>query len=214
MLVAIGISDLNASELQIRTNNKYKLQLYPSPTGCSIKLTKMETQTQANETSAVKALFVKMAVSSWETQISRVNDLLEKLSDEELNQETAPGRNTGTYLLGHLIAVNDRLLPLFGFEESRYPELENIFLTLPDKSGILKPSVHELRIYWREVNAKLAAHFNKMQPEDWFTKHTAVSPEDFAKEPHRNKLNVLMNRTSHHSYHLGQLTFLVKKQDG
>ena len=171
----------------------------------------METQTQANETASVKALFVKMAVSAWQTQISRVNDLVEKLSDEELKQETAPGRNTGTYLLGHLTAVNDHLLSLFGFEESLYPELENIFLSQPDKSGIDKPSTQELRKYWANVNAKLTEHFNKMQPGDWFTKHTAVTEEDFAKEPHRNKLNVLMNRTSHLSYHLGQLIFLVKK---
>lgn len=171
----------------------------------------METQTQANEAAVVKALFVKMAVSAWQTQISRMNDLLEKLSDEELQQEVAPGRNTATYLLGHLTATNDHLLPLFGFEESLYPELENIFLSQPDKSGIAKPSVQELRKYWANVNAKLAEHFNKMQPGDWFTKHTAVTEEEFAKEPHRNKLNVLMNRTSHQSYHLGQLNFLVKR---
>jgi uncharacterized damage-inducible protein DinB len=171
----------------------------------------MKTQSQANEAAAVKALFVKMAMSAWQTQISRVNDLIAKLSDEELSQETAPGRNTGTYLLGHLTAVNDYLLSLFGFEDGLYPELENIFVTLPDKSGIAKPSNQELRKYWANVNAKLTEHFNKMQPDDWFTKHTAVTEEDFAKEPHRNKLNVLMNRTSHHSYHLGQLTFLLKK---
>lgn len=171
----------------------------------------METQTQANEPAAVKALFVKMAVGAWQIQISRMNELLEKLSDEELSHETAPGRNTGTYLLGHLTAVNDRLLPLLGFEESLYPELENIFLAQPDKSGIDKPATAELRKYWANINAKLTGHFSKMQPDDWFTKHTAITQEDFAKEPHRNKLNVLMNRTSHLSYHLGQLTFLVKR---
>jgi uncharacterized damage-inducible protein DinB len=171
----------------------------------------METQTQANQTAPLKALFVKMVLSAWQAEISRMNNLLEKLSDEELNQETAPGRNTGTYLLGHLTATSDRLLPLLGFEERLYPELENIFLTQPDKSGIAKTSTQDLRKYWASVSAKLAEHFNKMQPDDWFTKHTAVTEEDFAKEPHRNKLNVLMTRTTHQSYHLGQLTFLVKK---
>ena len=50
-----------------------------------------------------------------------------------------------------------------------------------------------------------------MQPEDWFTKHSAISAEDFAKEPHRNKLNILINRTVHQGYHMGQLAYLVKK---
>lgn len=42
-------------------------------------------------------------------------------------------------------------------------------------------------------------------------KHSAVSEEDFAKEPHRNKLNLLLNRTNHLSYHHGQLVFLKEK---
>ena len=33
-------------------------------------------------------------------------------------------------------------------------------------------------------------------------------PEDFIKEPHRNKLNVLLTRTTHLAYHAGQLALL------
>jgi hypothetical protein len=32
----------------------------------------------------------------------------------------------------------------------------------------------------------------------------AVSDEDFAKDPTRNRLAIVMNRTSHASYHSGQ----------
>ncbi len=38
----------------------------------------------------------------------------------------------------------------------------------------------------------------------------AVTAEDFAREPHRNKLNIVLNRTGHVSYHLGQLVLLKK----
>ena len=171
-----------------------------------------QTQAQPNETTSLKALFVKMAVDAWQTQNIRMNHLLEKLSDEEWQQQTAPGRNTGIYLLGHLTAVNDNLLVLFGFQEKLYPQLAKIFLDEPDQSGIEKPSLQELKKYWTNVNATLTEHMNKMHPDDWFTKHTAVSEADFAKEPHRNKLNVLMNRTTHQGYHLGQLNYLVKKK--
>lgn len=51
----------------------------------------------------------------------------------------------------------------------------------------------------------------ELSPADWFAKHTAVSDEDFAKEPHRNRLNVLLSRTIHQSNHLGQLSLLKKK---
>jgi hypothetical protein len=47
-----------------------------------------------------------------------------------------------------------------------------------------------------------------MQASAWFAKHNAVSAEDFAKEPHRNKLNVLITRTIHQGYHLGQMNYL------
>jgi len=32
----------------------------------------------------------------------------------------------------------------------------------------------------------------------------AISEEDYAKNPARNRLAVLLNRTTHTSYHLGQ----------
>jgi len=52
---------------------------------------------------------------------------------------------------------------------------------------------------------------DSMSPSDWFTKHSAISAEDFEKEPHRNKLNILINRTNHQSYHMGQLIYLIEK---
>jgi hypothetical protein len=47
-----------------------------------------------------------------------------------------------------------------------------------------------------------------LKPNDWLDRHNAISAEDFKNEPHRNKLNILLIRTSHIAYHLGQLTFL------
>src|ERR1700742_3522843 len=158
-----------------------------------------------------KELFIKMVLSNWELQITRMNNLLSKLSDEELSTQTAPGRNTGVYLLGHLAAVSDGLFTFLGLGERLNPAMDDIFLRKPDNSGIEKPSIAELKEYWNKVNAVLADKISQIQPDEWFTRHTAVSEEDFAKEPHRNKLNIIINRTNHLSYHLGQLTYLVKK---
>ena len=36
-------------------------------------------------------------------------------------------------------------------------------------------------------------------------KHTAVSDEDFSKEPTRNRLAVFLSRTNHASFHTGQI---------
>lgn len=156
------------------------------------------------------ALFVKMVTTAWQTQNERIDELLKNLSDEQLLQETAPGKNTGIYLLGHLVAINDRLFELLTTGKRLHAELDAVFLDSPDKSGKPMPDIGTLKQYWNEINTALVNHFNAMQPEEWFTKHAAVSAEDFTKEPHRNKLNVLITRTVHQSYHLGQMIYLKK----
>ncbi|HXL57360.1 MAG TPA: DinB family protein [Chitinophagaceae bacterium] len=155
-------------------------------------------------------IIIKMALDAWDRDVTRADKLFDSLSDEQLQEEVAPGRNSGIYILGHLIAVHDALFPLLGVGEKLYPQLEDIFIKNPDKSGIEKPSTKDLRSYWSEVNNKLSDHFNQFALDDWFQKHSAVSAGDFEKEPHRNKLNVLLNRTNHLAYHLGQLVFLKK----
>ena len=155
-------------------------------------------------------IIIKMALNAWNTELARADKLFINLSDEQLKTEVAPGRNSGTYLLGHLTAVHDALFPLLGFGERFYVQLDDIFIKNPDKSGIEKPVTKDLRKYWSDVNDKLSQHFNQLRADEWFQKHNSVSDEDFKKEPHRNKLNVLLNRTNHLAYHLGQLTFLKK----
>ncbi len=153
-------------------------------------------------------LFVRMALLNWEGQLKRVTNLFNTLSDEQLSQEVAPGRNSGLYLMGHFIAVHDGLFPLFGLGDRLHPELDEVFLASPDKSGKATPSIDQLKKYWKEVHDLLGEKLAGLSEEEWFQRHNSVSAEDFQKEPHRNKLNVLMGRTSHIAYHLGQLIFL------
>jgi len=158
-----------------------------------------------------KELVINMLVAAWEAQNKRFDAFLDKVTDEELAAETAPGRNTGVYLLGHLAAVNDGILKLLGISDKMYPELEEVFLTSPDKSGKSMPSISQLKEYYHTVTNKLHQHFSKMSADEWFSQHTAVSAEDFAKEPNRNKLNILISRTTHQGYHFGQMAYLIKK---
>ena len=155
-------------------------------------------------------MFVQSAISNWELTIKRVTAVFDRLTDEELFAEITPGKNRAIYLLGHLSAVHDMMLPLLGLGERRYPFLDAAFISNPDKSIPDLPKVEELRGYWKSINEVLADKFRSLQPEEWLQKHTAVSDEDFAKEPHRNRFNVLLNRTGHVQYHLGQLALLKK----
>src|SRR5215831_6669321 len=85
-------------------------------------------------------LFIKMVIAEWDKQNNNFTKFLASVSDEQLSKEIAPGKNTGIYLLGHLVAIGDAMLPLLGFGGKLYPHLESIFIANPDKSGLVMPS--------------------------------------------------------------------------
>ena len=146
-----------------------------------------------------------MVMKAWNIQVKSTTQFFDSLDDHSLYKEVAPGKNRIIYLMGHLIAVNDTMISLFGVGERLYSHFDEPFVNHPDKSGLQIPEAAELRKEWRISNEVLTAHFGKISPEDWFKKHTAMSDEDLAKEPGRNKLSVLINRTNHLANHLGQL---------
>jgi len=153
-------------------------------------------------------LVIKMTLKAWDAQNGYLNKITSSLTDEQLANEIAPGRNTGIYLLGHLVAVSDAMLPLLGFGGRLFPALEDIFVRNPDKSGQVMPSVTELKLNLAAVNEQLAIAFQSCTVDGWLDRHTAVSAEDFVKEPHRNKLNVVISRTNHMANHIGQMLLL------
>jgi len=108
------------------------------------------------------------------------------------------------YIVGHVIAMHDRMFPLLGLGERLHPELDDAFITNADKVLADPLSATDLRRAWATVNSKLTAAFERFTLEDWLQKHAAVSEEDFVKDPTRNRLAIVMSRTSHASFHSGQ----------
>ena len=151
---------------------------------------------------------VKMIFDRWNGALKNWDEILGSLSDEALQKEVAPGKNRGIYLLGHMVAVHDDMIRLLGMGEIRHPELFEPFIKSPDKAVEEIPTAAELRSLWANQCAALKQMFAELIPADWFEKHAAVSAEDFAKEPHRNKLNIILTRTTHLTYHTGQLVLL------
>ncbi len=148
-----------------------------------------------------QTVFTKMVVDAWNAKTAQFDKLLAGLSDEQLLGEVAPGKNRGIYLLGHLTAM-------VGFGENATPQLVPIFVQTPDRQVADIPSVAELRAEWARAKALLDTHIRATTPAEWFQKHASISAEDFAQEPHRNRLNLLLSRASHFDYHLGQLVLL------
>jgi hypothetical protein len=155
-------------------------------------------------------LLVSTVVNAWKLVVSRIDQAVASCGDSDFQREVAPGKNRIFYLLGHLTAVHDRLFPLLRVGARLHPDFDEIFLANPDRTSPDTVSPADLKKAWSEVNGKLTAAFENLRPEEWLERHNDVSPEDFAKEPLRNRLAVLLSRTSHASFHGGQLA-LVKK---
>ena len=155
-------------------------------------------------------LFLSTSLNTWELSLKRATGFFDTCTDADLLQPIVPGKNRVIYLLGHLAAVHDRMFPLLGLGERLYPHLDDLFVTNPDNPAASYPAIHELREAWSTVNNRLTETFRNWSPEEWLQKHTAVSDADFAKEPHRNRLSVVLNRAGHVQYHLGQLVWFKK----
>ncbi|SHM78547.1 DinB superfamily protein [Chitinophaga jiangningensis] len=153
---------------------------------------------------------IGITLSNWDSQVKRITTAFDNYKDEDMYLQVAPGRNRIIYILGHMTAVHDMLLPLLGLGERRYPNLDEFFITHPDSPETALPMPGELRTYWKDVNAAISAAFRQLSAEEWLDRHTMVTPEEFEKEPHRNRFNVLLSRLTHISYHLGQLALVNK----
>jgi hypothetical protein len=150
------------------------------------------------------------AVNSWKLNIERADRLFSPLTEEQLLKEVAPGKNRLIYLWGHLTAVHDRMLPLLVLGPRLHPEYDGLFLTSPDKTVPALPSAREIKKAWDEVNGALLAGFEDVSAAAWLQKHGSVSDEEFAKDPLRNRFSILLSRTTHISFHLGQTALISK----
>ena len=148
--------------------------------------------------------YVALGLKVWKAQIERAEKLFGSLSSEEVQREIAPGRNRLLYLWGHLTAIHDAMLPLLGLSERLHPEFDVAFVSNSDKSRTDIPSHEQVRHAWNNVNDELSRGFERMSWSDWLQRHSAVSAEDFAKDTSRNRFAILLSRTNHLSYHLGQ----------
>jgi hypothetical protein len=154
--------------------------------------------------------YAALGLKVWKAQIERADKLFGSLSSEDVLREIAPGRNRLLYLWGHLTAIHDAMLPLLGMGDRLHPELDVAFVSNPDRSQPNIPSREQVRQAWKTVNGELSKGFEKMSWPDWLQRHAAVSQEDFAKDASRNRLSILLSRTNHLSYHLGQAVLGLK----
>jgi DinB superfamily len=167
-------------------------------------------KTQMETLMTNEELYLAVALNGWMGNIERADKMFSGLSDQEILKEIAPGKNRLIYLWGHLTATHDKMLPLMHIGQRLHPEFDVAFISNPDKMQAEIPSVESVRKAWREVNDRLFEGFATLSAADWLKKHGAVLEEDFAKEPLRNRLAILLSRTNHLAYHMGQIALRPK----
>src|ERR1700726_4118241 len=155
-------------------------------------------------------VLIQTAISSWEQAIKRVGTLCLSCSPEQLLVEVAPGKNRISYLWGHLTAVNDAMFSVLRLGERLHPELEAVVKAQPDTAGPL-PNSTRIAKCWEDVHAELHSRLKTLSSREWLERHGNVSPEEFERNPTRNRLAVLLSRTNHASYHFGQMILAKKK---
>ena len=165
---------------------------------------------QASE--SLETRMIDSALRAWTSNADRIDKFFGALSPEQLEQEISPGRNLLIYLWGHIAALNDRLFPLMGLGPRLYPEMEVMFILNPDRTAIAVYSAEQLKQAWNRINERLLAEFSGWSPAEWLERHTAVSAEDFLREPHRNRYTVLLSTNTHMAFHFGQ-AILTKPRD-
>jgi hypothetical protein len=160
------------------------------------------------EKEAEMEMLIQQTIAAWQLQNRKLNALLNKISSEELLTPVAPNRNRGIYLLGHLIAFNDMMLPLLGFGDRLYSELDDLFVCCADGYKDHYPPANTLKIYWYNVNETLTVKMNDLPISEWLAQATNDRLNGFEKNPLHNKFSILIGRTIHLSYHIGQLNLL------
>ena len=153
----------------------------------------------------IEQKLVDAALRAWKFNADRIEKFFDELSEEQLQQEVAPGRNRLIYLLGHLAAANDGMFPLLRIGPKLHPELEAPFLANPDRTAQALPSTAEVKRASREIHDALWSAFGKWSAAEWLEKNNAVSDADFVNEPHRNRYSGLLSRNSHMAFHYGQM---------
>jgi len=153
---------------------------------------------------------LEICLLQWDVYNRRMQKAFEAISDENFNKPIVNGGNSPSWLLGHLADTDDALLELFGIRSRVFPELAKIYHHERGTNQTGHLSKEELNAKWKTIIAQLDRAFISMSESDWHGRHMAVSEDDFKKEPHRNKLNVMLSRVTHKASHLGRIDMQEK----
>lgn len=157
-------------------------------------------------------VMINQVLTLWNSKVGQITDTFKTLGAGHALTQVAPGRNTVIYLLGHFIAVHDRIIEALELGERRYVGYDAVFLK-PAVAGSVYPDYDVLLQQWVELNTGLSAQLALLTSADWLSRHHYVSEADFKLNPNRNKLNIILTRYGHLFHHGGQLVLIKDEKN-
>ena len=144
----------------------------------------------------------------WATHNKRIQKVFASMEGPNFERPIIPGGNSPSWILGHLVDTDDALLEILGIGPRLYPDLAKIYHDDPSTNQNGHLDSGELQKCWKAILARMDEVTKGWTENEWLGRHTLVSEEDFKKEPHRNKLNVMLSRVTHKASHLGQIAMM------
>jgi uncharacterized damage-inducible protein DinB len=151
---------------------------------------------------------LQICLLQWDSLNKRMLKTMESIPAQNFNKPIVTSGNSPSWILGHLAEADDALLELLGIGKRLYPDLSKIYHHERGSNHEGHLTSEELKGRWKSIIVELDSAFKKWTEAEWLSKHTAVSDIDFQKEPHRNRLNVMLSRVSHKASHLGQIAMM------
>lgn len=142
-----------------------------------------------------------------------VRNCASDFSQEESLVNPAPGGNCMNWVLGHLLCVYDRILPVLG--QSSLMDSEHLKQYDRGSSPLCEPvealPLKELLSAWDEAVKRLDAGLAGLTPER-LDEPAPFSPTNYAKETMRSLLTTVFFHQSYHAGQAGMLRRIAGKQ--
>ncbi len=155
-------------------------------------------------------VLVQQYLKQYRMMLEWVDGQLNALSDEEYNLELSPGKNTGIWILGHLVVSDDDFSVFLGKGELLFPEYTEVFGQGSKlQKAEIYPSVSKLKEAWKKVSEKNLEIYSGLTDKELNEPHSMV--KNYETDYFKTKDKVIMAWHLHQAYHAGQIAILVSR---
>ncbi|MEO8209783.1 MAG: DinB family protein [bacterium] len=146
----------------------------------------------------------------YEMMLGWVDGTINSLSDEDFKMELSPGKNTGVWILGHLVVSDDDLSTFLGKGKLLFPEYVKLFGQGTKVQPVENyPDVAALKKSWKQVSERNKIIYSELTDKELNEPHAMI--EDFEKDYFKTKERVIMAWQLHQVYHTGQLAIIKSR---